>query len=421
MKRKTILTQNLERKATVNSVHVGSHFKVLVFCIFLCFTPSVLANVVADSVADWTETGTQGENGWTYGYYEPPTKTIRAEIPHPDAVYHPDDFQAFVEGRWGDTVYTHAANEQITVVSGVWGHKSERNPHPPQTFVTKHGGHPQFPSWSNGQSEPEHKLQYAIRRWESDVSGNATITYNHSKIQTECGNGSTVILYHNGTVLGSNTITSYDRTGVDDSVSVSLAEGDFVDLALSGFGSKVKPNGRDIDERQWWLSSCDYSNFGMSIELATAVTSGDYNSDGVVNVADINLQAEAIADTAPDLATYDENSDGVVDIADRKILVGDHLNTWMGDADLSGQFDTTDLVVVFAVGKYETDASAGWEEGDWDGDGSFLTGDLVAAFADGGYEVGPKAAVATVPEPSGIVLAVISLIGLFGISRRRHC
>ena len=413
----------------MNSVHVGSHFKVLVFCIFLCFAPSVLANVVADSVADWTETGTQGENGWTYGYYEPPTKTIRAEIPHPDAVYHPDDFQAFVEGRWGDTVLPMGAvgNQPITVASGVWG-KSMRNPfnpnflssNPPNAFITKHGGQPQFASWSNGQSEPEHKLQYAIRRWESDVSGTATITYNHSKIQTECGNGSTVILYHNGNVLASNTIDFDDRTGVVDSVSVSLAEGDFVDLALSGFGSKVKPNGRDIDERQWWLSSCDYSNFGMSIELAAAVTSGDYNSDGVVNAADINLQAEAIADTAPDLATYDENSDGVIDIADRKILVGDHLNTWMGDADLSGQFDTTDLVVVFAVGKYETDASAGWEEGDWDGDGSFLSSDLVTAFVDGGYEIGPKAAVATVPEPSGIVLAVISLIGLLGISRRRH-
>lgn len=58
----------------------------------------------------------------------------------------------------------------------------------------------------------------------------------------------------------------------------------------------------------------------MSIELTAAVISGDYNSDGVVNAADINLQAEAIADAAPDLATYDENSDGVVDIADRKIL-----------------------------------------------------------------------------------------------------
>lgn len=103
-----------------------------------------------------------------------------------------------------------------------------------------------------------------------------------------------------------------------------------------------------------------------------------------------------------------------------RFLIGDHLNTWMGDADLSGQFDTTDLVVVFAVGKYETDALAGWEEGDWDGDGSFLSGDLVTAFVDGGYEIGPQAAVATVPEPSGIVLAVISLIGLLEIRRRRH-
>ncbi|MCP4189801.1 MAG: hypothetical protein GY768_04150 [Planctomycetaceae bacterium] len=207
---------------------------------------------------------------------------------------------------------------------------------------------------------------------------------------------------------------------VVDSISVSLAESDFVDLALLGLGVEFNQSGRKFNHLEMRSGCGDNSNFGMSIEITAALLSGDDNHDGVVNVADINLQAEATANAAPDLETYGENSDGVVDIADRRILVGRHLNTWMGDADLNSQFDSSDLVILFAAGKYETGASASWEECDWDGNGVFVSGELVAAFADGRCDAGPKVAVAAVPEPSSIVLALVSLVSRFCITRRRH-
>ena len=119
-------------------------------------------------------------------------------------------------------------------------------------------------------------------------------------------------------------------------------------------------------------------------------TPGDYNADGLVDTADIDLQAMAMQEANPDLGTFDENADGLVNDADRIIWVQDHAKTWFGDANFDGSFSTDDLVAVFAAGKYETTQPAIWSEGDWTGDLVFDSGDLVAAFSDGGFELGPR-------------------------------
>ena len=75
--------------------------------------------------------------------------------------------------------------------------------------------------------------------------------------------------------------------------------------------------------------------------------------------------------------------------------------TYFGDADLDGDFDSNDFVAVFAAGQYE-DVLVGnstWATGDWNGDAEFGSGDMVFAFQFGGYELGPRAAAAVVPEP----------------------
>jgi hypothetical protein len=59
-----------------------------------------------------------------------------------------------------------------------------------------------------------------------------------------------------------------------------------------------------------------------------------------------------------------------------------------GDANLDGEFNSADLVLVFQRGRYEDGkiGQAVWQDGDWDGDRAFRSADLVLAMASGLYD-----------------------------------
>ena len=148
---------------------------------------------------------------------------------------------------------------------------------------------------------------------------------------------------------------------------------------------------------------------------------GDYNNDGELDAADLDLQAEEIVSPSPDLS-YDLNDDELVDYDDRQMWVNDLKNTWIGDANLSGEFNSGDMVQVFVAGKYEKPETAGWEEGDFNGDTLFGSSDMVAAFVGGGYEKGqkeggPNPAVNAVPEPGGWLLLSLGVASLLPLRR----
>lgn len=145
---------------------------------------------------------------------------------------------------------------------------------------------------------------------------------------------------------------------------------------------------------------------------------GDFNFDGQIDTLDINLLTQAILDESLD-TLYDVDNNGVVDIDDQYYWVAIIKNTWLGDANLDGEFSSLDFVQVFQFGKYEDSIpqNSGWEEGDWDADGDFTTLDFVAAFNEGGYELGPRA-IATVPEPASNLLSIVA--GLYLAVRQRR-
>jgi hypothetical protein len=156
--------------------------------------------------------------------------------------------------------------------------------------------------------------------------------------------------------------------------------------------------------------------------LGIATLTGDYNANGQLDAGDLDLQAsDGIANQ--NLA-YDLNGDDKVDFdGDRVMWLHDLAKVPVGDADLSGSFTSDDFVTVFTAGLYETGAPATWGEGDWDGDLVFDSNDFVAAFIDGYYEQQDpfrgNGGVASVPEPSTVMLSLLGLIGLLRLTRRR--
>src|SRR5690606_9511618 len=144
---------------------------------------------------------------------------------------------------------------------------------------------------------------------------------------------------------------------------------------------------------------------------------GDFNGNGVLDAGDIDALTTASAGgTNP--ATFDLNGEALVNETDIGIWVNDLFGSWIGEADLDGQFNSSELVTVLASGTYEANIDSVWSTGDFNGDGRTNSSDLVSALAGGGYEAGPRAAVAAVPEPSAVVL-VLTAMTLIATRARR--
>ena len=147
---------------------------------------------------------------------------------------------------------------------------------------------------------------------------------------------------------------------------------------------------------------------------------GDVNEDGMLDVRDIDDVALAIREGRGDPA-FDVNSDGNVTLDDHRSLIKEVLNTWLGDANLDGEFNSGDLVEVFQANNYEDQLrlNSGWATGDWNADGEFTSSDLVAAFQDGGYERGPRVNVIAVPEPTSLLTLIVGSAALLLCRARR--
>lgn len=144
---------------------------------------------------------------------------------------------------------------------------------------------------------------------------------------------------------------------------------------------------------------------------------GDIDRDGQWTVADID-RLTGVTPQTEYVLQYDLDNNGRVDAGDRNYLVLHLLDSHFGDANLDGAFDSSDLVRVFAGGKYERPEAAGWSEGDWDGNGLFESSDLILALAQGIYEREPSRG-ESVPEATPTLPMFCCLIHFVRSRRRR--
>jgi hypothetical protein len=144
---------------------------------------------------------------------------------------------------------------------------------------------------------------------------------------------------------------------------------------------------------------------------------GDFDGSYRLDLPDVQSLEAALRNGSP-AAAFDLNVSGKVEPADLSYLLFSWIEVAVGDSNVDGQFNSSDLVTAFAAGEYEdsVELNSLWTSGDWNGDREFDSQDLVFAFQMGDYESSASGDLATVPEPTtrGMVL-----LGAFLVQRRR--
>ena len=96
------------------------------------------------------------------------------------------------------------------------------------------------------------------------------------------------------------------------------------------------------------------------------------------------------------------------------------MRSWVDGQQPEGCWEMQPTHLALQAGEYEDEVAdnSKWETGDWNGDGEFDSADFVKAFQGGGFEEGPRAA-ESVPEPAGMTLVLLGVMGTRWIVRRR--
>ena len=297
---------------------------------------SVRADTVADSFADWSTTGTQGEKGWYYGYYN---YTLDG-----DKEYATEDFIPFKnEAGPGGGAVTPDGNNWT---GSAWDLEPSGGP---WTFLAQEGTHP------NGTNSPPNHEHWTIRRWVCDRDmPDAEITWHLRKTNLN-GSGVGGKLFVNGEEIDSARIAGDDSAGVTRTVQVALSEGDIIDLAHTPVG----PGGDRAD-----------GSDGSANRLTIDDGHHDMDDDGVPDEDD-NCPQTANA------GQEDADHDGVGDVCDN---CPDTANPDQRDRDRDGIGDACEVTCEGATRLFD---GAHVEDDTTEGGASVPTSDVILMVDDG--------------------------------------
>ena len=158
----------------------------------------------------------------------------------------------------------------------------------------------------------------------------------------------------------------------------------------------INPTGADAD-------------FGFRVAMLNPL--GDFDEDGVIAAADIDLLAAALKDGSSE-SVLDLDQNDIVDLADHRFWVEEIVGTHSGDADLNGTVEFADFLALSASFGQET----GWAGGDFDGNGVAEFADFLLLSDNFGKT---RTETTSVPEPSTGLLLVGVLIGVSFVRRIR--
>lgn len=248
----------------------------------LAAVPLARADVIADSITEWSISGTQGEKGWYAGY-----RNLTADGGAEDGYNVVADFILFPPSTWNGSGY-------------------DLEPGAPWTELYMENSHP------NGTNNGEE--HWAIRRWVAQDLGGLTpveVTYRVRKTNPN-GGGVTAMLFQNGVLRDRVSIEGGDSAGVERVYYLNVLPGDVIDLALT-------PENADGSRDD----GSDGSAFSMTID--DAIPANPRQPDGTPFVP------ASLADT---------DGDGLPDIWEERYFPGDLTQlSGAGDKDGDGLTD----------------------------------------------------------------------------------
>jgi len=226
--------------------------------------------VMADSVAEWSATGTQGENGWFNGFFN-----LTLDL---DGIYEPEEFVEFtnscaVDGspcEEGGPV--NPAGNHWTGVS--WDKTSAATG--PWTFLGQEATHP------NGVNSVPNQEEWTIRRWVVSADAEVSVVW-HLRKTNLAGAGVSGRLFHNGLEIDFASVGGRGAAGVLQVVNVDLEEGDTLDLAHTPVGP-TGDTGDGSDGSANWMRVV--TRDGPPPEPEEVFHRGDPNNSGSIDLTD---------------------------------------------------------------------------------------------------------------------------------------